>query len=79
MNEQFELFKPDCYIEPKLANLRNSIKLGWAPFSVDKLQKASRMYGVLCETVWNTYEQVIVNEQPSYNSEGEKRSEASEC
>ena len=69
--DQLRLFElADYDINRKLANLRNSIRLGWSPFSVDKLREASIMYGVSCEIVLKTYEQVI-NEELSDNSESD--------
>ena len=74
MITQLELFDPietvlmDIHnYNGKLANLRNSMRCGWSPFSIDNLQKASNMYGVLCSTVWSSYERLI-NEELSYNS-----------
>jgi len=73
--EQFYLFDMDEYNihkrDRKLVNLRNSIRTGWYPFSIDKLQKASTMYGVLCEVVWKTYERVTDEQKLSDNSESD--------
>ena len=55
----------------KLANLRNSIRSGWNPFSVDKLEKASKMYAVSCEVVLKTYERVINELKFSDDSNGD--------
>jgi hypothetical protein len=70
--DQFEFFNLDNHCQhghsQNLTNLRNSIRLGWTPFSVDNLLKASTVYGVLCETVLKTYKEVT-NEQSSDNSE----------
>lgn len=62
--EQLTLFNLDEYdIRPKLYGLRASIRInGWAPFSVDKLQKAGMLYGVLCNTVFSTYEEVVAKQ-----------------
>jgi hypothetical protein len=57
---QLDLFDLNEYdITPHLTNLRNSMRLGWRPFSVDKLEKAAKMYRILCEIIWRQYESVI--------------------
>lgn len=62
---QLDLFDTTEYnILPKLTNLRNSIRLGWDPFSIDKLEKASKMYHVLCDVVWKQYD--VVMEENNY-------------
>jgi hypothetical protein len=82
MDDQFEFFNLDDHCQLRhaqtLANLRNSIRLGFKPFSVDNLQKASTMYGVLCDIVLRTYQEVT-NEKPSNNSKSGQRSPASKC
>lgn len=63
MHIQLDLFDTSEYNSiPKLANLRNSIRLGWSPFSVDSLEKASKMYHVLCDVVWKQYDVVMMEE-----------------
>lgn len=73
---QLYLFDTDIYDiqkrDGKLANLRSSIRLGWRPFTVDNVLKASKMYGLLCQTVFDTCERVIKYEQElSDNSESD--------
>ena len=58
-----------CRPNGKLANLRNSMRNGWYPFSVDKVQQASTLYGVSCEIVWKTYEQVVHEKDEDLNDE----------
>lgn len=66
---QLDLFNTEQYnINPRLANLRNSMRLGWSPFSIDNLEKACSMYRILCEVVWKQYERIL-DEQPCDNSE----------
>jgi hypothetical protein len=78
MNAQLLLFDDEQYdITDKLRNLRISVRLGWTPFSVDKLQKCSIVYGITCEQVLNTYEKVISNEQLSDNTKNKKCPESS--
>ena len=47
------------------------MRLGWSPFSIDNLEKAGKVYHVLCEVVWKQYEVVMAEnyEQSSNNSE----------
>ena len=60
MHIQLDLFDTAEYnIIPKLANLRNSMRFGWSPFSIDNLEKASKMYHILCYVVWKQYEVVM--------------------
>lgn len=60
MNTQLELFDTEQYnIIPRLANLRNSIRLGWSPYSIDSLKNAARIYHILCNTVWTQYEEIM--------------------
>ena len=60
MHIQLDLFDTAEYnILPKLASLRNAMRFGWSPFSVDSLEKASKMYHILCDVVWKQYEVVM--------------------
>lgn len=65
MHIQLDLFDTAEYdINPRLANLRNSMRLGWSPFSIDNLEKAGRVYHVLCDVVWKQYD--VVTEENNY-------------
>lgn len=67
MYTQTDLFDTTEYnILPKLANLRLSMRLGWSPFSIDSLEKASKMYGILCDVVWRQYD-VVMKENYYYD------------
>lgn len=35
------------------------MRFGWSPFSIDSLEKASKMYHILCDVVWKQYEVVM--------------------
>lgn len=69
---QPELFNTEEFdITPKLSNLRTSIRFGWNPFVIDNLEKAGKMYNILCAVIWQQYDLVLVEnnyEQPSNNS-----------
>ena len=62
---QLDLFNLNEYdITPRLANLRLSMRLGWTPFSIDNLEKASKMYRILCNVVWQQYD--VVTKENNY-------------
>lgn len=65
MSEQLYLFDVAPYDKTvSLKDLETSILLcNWRPFSIDKLQKASKMYGISCETIWNAYENLVDEKQ----------------
>jgi hypothetical protein len=48
------------------------MRLGWGPFSIDSLEKAGKMYGVLCEIVWNQYEIVYKEKWVTEDSDMEE-------
>ena len=71
METQLELFDTTQYdVTPSLMNLRNSIRIGWPSFSVDKLQKASTLHKLSCEVVWKTFEEITKNERPCNHPDG---------
>ena len=65
---QPELFP--TYNDNRIIQLKKYMEMTeiWAPSSVDKLEKAGRMYHVLCGTVSKCFDEVIGYER-SINSE----------
>jgi hypothetical protein len=60
MHIQLDLFDTAEYnILPRLTNLRNSMRFGWRPFSIDSLEKAGKMYHILCDVIWKQYDVVM--------------------
>ena len=59
---QLDLF-PTCD-DDRINNLMRAIRLepNWSPCSLDKLEKAGRMYHVMSQTVAQCFERVIENE-----------------
>lgn len=65
MYYQPTLFEVDKYdISAKLNALERAIEYSnFNIFSVDKIQKASKLYGLSCEMIWKVYEKQVTYEK----------------
>jgi hypothetical protein len=65
MYYQQTLFEIDKYdISAKLAALEKAIEYSnFNIFSVDKIQKASKIYGLSCEMIWKVYKKQVTYEK----------------
>lgn len=44
----------------KTQNLDNSIRMGWEPYAIKALQKASEWYGITCEQVMLRHDAIML-------------------
>ena len=59
METQLDLFDTSPYnidISPNISALNTSIVLGWTPYSIDKIEKACKMYRITVEQLFLVYE-----------------------